>query len=735
VLVIEPQLLPPRAVNAGSPSVAPLSNGVAQFPIFVGLNGLAVVMVALFHTYTAPSDITTDLSLSALFGLVCLETSVLLLPALIAWFSLRTWRSRLATQVGIALTIAATTLYALDLVTYLAIGEHLLSDVFWKLFQSILPFLGYYVTLSLIVTISAAIAGWLFLQWLTWQLAGYSSRKLGHRLEVKNVPAVAGLCVSLVGLALWQPLWHQARTFLEMQTAAERHPIAALGWIPTNVVRLSAETDPDRIRGTALLLAEADRIKAFKQRYIAQQVTRAALPATEASPPATNLADVVIVIAESVRSDALTPTAAPNLTALAGSGLRLSQHWSVANSSDMSFFGLMTGLDAAWYEHAEDLPIGLFAWLQQAGYETAFIGRNGFDQFGMERFVNEDRFDHLVMLSIADEVACDKETVRQSVEFFEREGAFATPERKPRVAIVYLYSSHWKYTFEAEDEVYPSYQEPPLPPPYHPSDCEGMFNRYLNSVHFVDRIIQPLLKPDRLVVFAGDHGEGFGEGGRFMHGSALSVYQSQVGCVMFGPGIPARSIDRPTSHADIVPTVLDALGLKLSDPTVLAGRSWLQPIPDDRIVAVRRFQSHENLFITTPTEESIGYLGFANFDKPMLAPGAKIDKLGEPLPNDPHVASPTDKWQAAAPMRQWLARTLGEPLGTIPADPIPLLRQALRSPSPAIRLQTVHAIQVLADGTPLLDDLEPLLSDPAPEVQQATFDLVLKLHRDAERRL
>ena len=63
-----------------------------------------------------------------------------------------------------------------------------------------------------------------------------------------------------------------------------------------------------------------------------------------------------------------------------------------------------------------------------------------------------------------------------------------------------------------------------------------------------------------LVVFTGDHGEEFRENGRLGHGSAVNTAQTHVPFVVAGEGVPRGRFDAPTSHVDVVPTLLSLLG-------------------------------------------------------------------------------------------------------------------------------------------------------------------------------
>jgi arylsulfatase A-like enzyme len=74
-----------------------------------------------------------------------------------------------------------------------------------------------------------------------------------------------------------------------------------------------------------------------------------------------------------------------------------------------------------------------------------------------------------------------------------------------------------------------------------------------------------------LVVVAGDHGESLGEHGESEHG--IFVYESatRVPLIVHGVRVAAKRVDAVTSLVDVMPTVLDLLGITL--PRLIDGRS------------------------------------------------------------------------------------------------------------------------------------------------------------------
>jgi arylsulfatase A-like enzyme len=130
-------------------------------------------------------------------------------------------------------------------------------------------------------------------------------------------------------------------------------------------------------------------------------------------------------------------------------------------------------------------------------------------------------------------------------------------------------------------------------------DVQRLRNRYDDEVRYLDdelhRLFEALRQRDLLgetmVVFTADHGESFLDHGHLKH--CRSVYEDQIHVPLIY-WIPGSTSHRPradtVSLLDIVPTVLDYLGVAASEPR-LAGRS-LRPVID-------RGQNHDQIATST----------------------------------------------------------------------------------------------------------------------------------------
>jgi arylsulfatase A-like enzyme len=103
--------------------------------------------------------------------------------------------------------------------------------------------------------------------------------------------------------------------------------------------------------------------------------------------------------------------------------------------------------------------------------------------------------------------------------------------------------------------------------------------------NLIDLLHQRGLWQNTVVVFVSDHGEEFFDHGGWEHGKTLHAEMLNVPLIVRIPGLGnGRPVDHQAQHADIVPTILDALGIPV--PATVEGRSlvpWITggAIPED----------------------------------------------------------------------------------------------------------------------------------------------------------
>ena len=146
--------------------------------------------------------------------------------------------------------------------------------------------------------------------------------------------------------------------------------------------------------------------------------------------------------------------------------------------------------------------------------------------------------------------------------------------QSPWFAWVHLYEPHFPYA-------------PPAPFATRYRD-----NPYLGEVAAADAALAPLLTPivelgatgRTLVVVTGDHGESLGDHGELTHGLFAYDATLRVPLILYQPRLfRPRVLDDPVRHVDILPTVLDAVGV--TPPEGLDGASLLAAIETGRPAA------------------------------------------------------------------------------------------------------------------------------------------------------
>ena len=164
----------------------------------------------------------------------------------------------------------------------------------------------------------------------------------------------------------------------------------------------------------------------------------------------------------------------------------------------------------------------------------------------------------------------------KTFDFFLQSLAAQPPDR-PIGAVYYYYSTHYPYfNFGPKED-------------YLRQDVGGNLNRYVNALHLADKLIQKLLKfleqtgrlENTVVVITGDHGESFGA--EPFHGTQTTDDVLQTPLIIYNPHLKPYEIPIPTSHVDILPSVLDALEIPYN-PQLFHGESLLQPVQKRRYV-------------------------------------------------------------------------------------------------------------------------------------------------------
>lgn len=292
--------------------------------------------------------------------------------------------------------------------------------------------------------------------------------------------------------------------------------------------------------------------------------------------------NVVWLVAESLRADALTPEIMPASSAFAARAIRATRHYSGGNGTRMGMFSMFTGLHGAyWFSFLRERrgPV-LFDALAEQDYQWELYtsARFTYPEFDRTLFARIPR-EHLHECADGLEWERDRANTRRLLDFVA-----ARDRSRPFFAFQFFESPHARYHFPPESVV----REPYLADfDYATTDVERDIEliraRYLNSCNHLDsqwaRVLAFLegedLLDSTLVVLTGDHGEEFMEKGRWGHNSEFVEEQVRVPLVLWVPGEPARALTAMTSHVDLVATLLPRLGVVSPVEDYALGRDLL----------------------------------------------------------------------------------------------------------------------------------------------------------------
>ena len=309
--------------------------------------------------------------------------------------------------------------------------------------------------------------------------------------------------------------------------------------------------------------------------------------------PPSSLPNIVFILIDSWRFDALDARVTPNLDAIARRSVRFMDHHSGGNATRMGVFSLFYSIPGTYWHRvlAERQGPVFVSELLKHGYEVqAFRSAPLFSpEFDRTVFA---QLDTVRMRSDGDDAAeRDADLTRDFLSFLETRA-----EHTPFFALLFYDSPH-KMTFPPDYAL-----------PFRPSAAEinylhldketdptPLLNRYRNSVHYVDALIgramtaleQRGLLENSVIVVTGDHGQEFNDSGRnyWGHGSNFTQYQTGVPLILSSPTLAPGVHRHRTTHFDIVPTLLrDHLGCAEPFKTYSVGRSLFEAGGRDALV-------------------------------------------------------------------------------------------------------------------------------------------------------
>jgi lipoteichoic acid synthase len=320
------------------------------------------------------------------------------------------------------------------------------------------------------------------------------------------------------------------------------------------------------------------------------EAVRESLPDdTSLKPTAkTEKKNVVMIVLESTRARSVTPynpeiQTTPYLDALSDESLFAEDAYAVVPHTTNALVASICGITPPDREKTDslgdDIPANcLPKLLEEQGYETAFIQsptenferrpevaeQMGFDEFYSEEDMDAEGFQRANYFGYEDDILLEP-----SRKWLEENGD------DPFMVTYNTITPHHQYL---------------APDTYGTKEFseDETVNDYQNSVRYMDFFVKNLIEQykemglyeDTIFVIQGDHGEGFGEHGRFQHDNVVWNEGIKIPLMVLDPSRPAGRVETPVNELDILPTVADLLGYDVAGGEY-PGYSLLDP-PEDR---------------------------------------------------------------------------------------------------------------------------------------------------------
>jgi membrane-anchored protein YejM (alkaline phosphatase superfamily) len=332
--------------------------------------------------------------------------------------------------------------------------------------------------------------------------------------------------------------------------------------------------DPERVRQRRMLRGNAADVGGQLQYPLSP------LDCGGASEPLLNL---LIVMIDGLRPDAIDADLTPELAGLAGSSLRFDQHYSGGNSSRMGLFSFFYGLPSSYWQSFYDLqvPPVLMGQIRQRGYELALFSAIG---FGSPALIDRTVFAGVANLPDEERSLSAIERNRAVTRDWLRWLARRSPG-SPFFALLY---------YDPPAGHMPDREGAPLPMDERFAanrEAHQRWRQYRLAQRLVDgelgQVLASLreqeLLDETVVIVTSDHGYEFDDNGLgyIGHASNFSPVQLRSTLMMLWPGRAAASFDHRTSHHDIPVTLLGNLLGCANPPSdysvgrdLFAGESW-----------------------------------------------------------------------------------------------------------------------------------------------------------------
>jgi membrane-anchored protein YejM (alkaline phosphatase superfamily) len=296
--------------------------------------------------------------------------------------------------------------------------------------------------------------------------------------------------------------------------------------------------------------------------------------------------NIIVILIDSWRQDALNAQVTPNLDRFAQRAVRFTDHHSGGNATRIGVFSLFYSIPGTYWHRMlaeREGPVFITELLERSYDVRAFRSAPLFSpEFDRTVFVDVE---DLRLRSDGDSaIERDRDVTSDFVSYLA-----TRTDRSPFFALLFYDAAH---KLDLPRDSNPPFQPSAAEVNYIGLDAETdprpMHNRYRNSLHYVDSLVGEVLREvearglleNSVIVVTGDHGQEFNDNHRnyWGHGSNFTRFQTSVPMLLYSAALAPASHSHRTTHFDVVPTLMrEYLDCDVPFSTYSVGHSLFEP--------------------------------------------------------------------------------------------------------------------------------------------------------------
>ena len=286
-----------------------------------------------------------------------------------------------------------------------------------------------------------------------------------------------------------------------------------------------------------------------------------------------NKINIFIIAFDAAKYSVINKNTSPNIENFKKDSIVFKNHYSGGNATRFGIFSLMYGVNSTYWFSFLNASKGsiLFDILKKLDYDISIISstNTSWPEFRKTAYVN-----------IIDKIKDDFEgkpwqkDIQSSKYFINKIANY--DKTKPIFSFLFMDSPHG-YSFPKEYNKFNARDENInyLTVGKDSKNIKSVLSRYKNAIYFNDKLFgdiinklkQRKLYKNSLIIFTSDHGQEFYEYGFFGHNSSFSKGQTHIPFIVKLPDslkskLKINDTNMLTSHIDVVPTLLNIIGIK-----------------------------------------------------------------------------------------------------------------------------------------------------------------------------